>query len=173
LSLVRHLGRLLHQTRSEHSHHTQSQVSFESEERIKVFLAYAEEDRADVKRLFNSLRDAGLDPWMDQEKLLPGENWPRSIERAIESSDFFCVCFSQRSVGKLGYFQSEIRYALDIATYVPFGEIFLVPVRLGECVVPPEITRRMQFLDLFPDWEIGVKALVSMMKGQVERRRNR
>ena len=147
-----------------------SQVVFESGDQVVIFLAYAEEDRAEVKRLFNSLKAAGLDPWMDQEKLLPGENWPRAIENAIESADFFCICFSNKSVGKRGYFQSEIRLALDRATYLPFGEIFLVPIRLSECVIPREISRRMQYLDLFPDWEIGIKALVSMIKGQVRKR---
>ena len=144
-----------------------------SDEPIKVFLAYADEDRAEAERLFIAFREAGLDPWMDKEKLLPGENWPRTIERAIESSDFFCVCFSRKAAHKRGFIQSEIRYALDIATYVPLGDIFLVPVRLEECVVPLVISRSVQFLDLFPDWEAAVKALISMMKGQMERRRLR
>ena len=64
--------------------------------------------------LFQDFQNHGFDPWLDRKKLLPGQNWPRSIEEAIETSDFFVPCFSHRSVNKKGGFQAEIRYALDM-----------------------------------------------------------
>src|SRR6185436_11038554 len=60
----------------------------------KVFLAYVQEDSCAVDRLFDELAESGFDPWMDRRKLMPGQNWPRSIEDAIETSDFFIACFS-------------------------------------------------------------------------------
>ena len=59
-----------------------------------VFLAYVREDGPRVDGLFDELEAAGYSPWMDRRKLLPGQNWPRSIEDAIETSDFFIACFS-------------------------------------------------------------------------------
>ena len=64
---------------------------------------------------------------MDEHKLLPGQNWPRAIESAIETSDFFLACYSANSVNKKGGFQAEIRYALDCARQIPLEEIFIVP----------------------------------------------
>ncbi|MBV9405621.1 MAG: toll/interleukin-1 receptor domain-containing protein [Acidobacteriaceae bacterium] len=148
-------------------------VVFQPNGRPRVFLAYTKEDRVEVRKLYDALQEAGFEPWMDEEKLLPGQNWPRAIERAIDVADFFLICFSRRSVAKRGFFQSELRYALDVATLVPLEEIFLVPVRLSECDVPLQIARRTQYIDLFPDWEIGVKALILMMKGQTTRRDKR
>ena len=90
-----------------------------------MFLAYAEEDRAEVKRLYaRACRSLAFEPWMDCEKLLPGQNWPRAIERAIDLSDFFICCFSRRSVAKRGHFQCELDYALSVAARVPAEEIF-------------------------------------------------
>ncbi len=106
-------------------------VVFEPSERIRVFLAYADEDRAQVKKLYTELQKAGFEPWMDQEKLVPGQNWPRAIDRAIELSDFFLGCFSKRSAVKRGHFQCELRYALDLAARVPLEDIFLVPLAAG------------------------------------------
>jgi hypothetical protein len=128
-----------------------------------VFIAYAKEDRAVATRLYRTLKKHGLEPWMDEQRLLPGQNWPRAIERAIEMSDYVLMCFSRRSVGKRGFFQSELRYALDVAAYMPLGQIFLLPVRLSDCEVPIEIARETQYIDLFPDWEVGIKALVTVM----------
>ena len=90
---------------------------------------------------------------MDVRKLLAGQNWPRAIEAAIESSDFFVACFSGKSVRKKGGFQSEIRYALDCARQVPLDEIYIVPVRLDDCAVPRTIQHELQYIDLFPDWD--------------------
>jgi TIR domain len=145
-------------------------VVFQPSGRVRVFLAYAKEDRSEVRKLYDALQEAGFEPWMDEEKLLPGQNWPRAIQRAIELSDFFLVCFSRRSVAKRGFFQAELRYALDIAACVPLGEIFLVPVRLSDCEVPLQIARRTQYIDLFPEWEAGLKTLLLMMKGQTTQR---
>ena len=113
---------------------------------------------------------AGFSPWTDARKLLPGQNWPRAIESAIETSDFFVACFSENSVHKTGGFQSEVRYALDCARRVPLDEIFVVPLRLDGCRVPRSIQREFQYVDFFPDWARGIRRLVTMMRRQVARR---
>jgi len=134
----------------------------------QVFLAYVEEDRQTAEWLYDSLENEGFRPWMDVRKLLPGQNWPRAIEAAIENSAFFVACFSTRSVDKWGGFQAEIRYALDCARRMPLDETFIVPVRLDGCRVPRAVQRELQYIDLFPDRLRGVRKLAGAM-----RRRNR
>lgn len=146
---------------------------FEPRRLPQVFIAYVEEDRPRAVYLFEALEAAGLAPWMDVRKLVPGQNWPRAIEGAIEGSDFFVACFSENSVRKKGGFQAEIRYALDCARQVPLDEIFIVPVRLDGCRVPRAIQREYQYVDLFPDWARGLRRLLGMMRKEVERRRRR
>ena len=151
----------------------QEEVVFQPNNRIRVFLAYAEEDRATVKKLYDELQKAGFEPWMDIAKLMPGQNWPRAIQQAIDVTDFILVNFSHRSVGKRGHFQCELRHALEVAERMPLEDIFLVPVRLSECDVPNEIARTTQYIDLFPDYEVGFKALTSMMTAQMLKRRKK
>jgi hypothetical protein len=143
---------------------SEGEYEFAAEDRPRVFLAYADEDVETVRRLFRSLKSAGLDPWLDKEKLLPGQNWPRAIERAIEMSDFFVACFSRLATAKRGHFQSELRYALDCAARLPLGRIFLIPARLDNCDVPVEIRRSIQYVDLFPDWEKGVGRVLAAIR---------
>jgi hypothetical protein len=107
---------------------------------------------------------------MDVRKLLAGQNWPRAIEAAIESSDFFVACFSGNSVRKKGGFQSELRYALDCARQVPLDEIYIVPVRLDDCTVPRIIQHELQYIDLFPDWDAGRDRLLAMLRREVDHR---
>jgi hypothetical protein len=133
----------------------------------QVFVAYAREDVKVVERLCEALETAGFSPWTDIRKLLPGQNWPRAIESAIETSAFFVACFSGNSVHKTGGFQAEVRFALDCARRVPLDEIFIVPVRLDNCRVPRSIQREFQYIDLFPDWERGIRRLTKMMGREV------
>ncbi len=124
------------------------------------------EDLAEAIKLYDRLAEAGLDPWIDKRKLLPGQNWPRAIETAIHSAHFVVACFSRRSVSKRGSFQCELRYAMQCALRVPLDEIFLIPVRLEPCVVPPRITRRIHYVNLFPCWETGFAKILKTMAEQ-------
>jgi hypothetical protein len=139
----------------------------------QVFLAYVEEDYALVHRLYLQLRAQGFEAWLDKKKLLPGQNWPRAIEQAIEISSFFLPCFSNRAGGKRGHFQAELRYALDCAARLPLDDVYIIPIRLEECLVPPRIRRELQYVDLFPDWERGFRRILETMGNQKSKNRSR
>jgi hypothetical protein len=139
---------------------------FQSFDAPRIFIAYALENAAQADRLFDSMQQAGMNPWMDRRKLHPGQHWARAIESVIEASDFFLPCLSSQSVSKRGVFQSELRYALDIARRVPLEDPFLVPVRLDDCAVPVRIKREWQYIDLFPNWDEGVEKLLQSLRRQ-------
>jgi len=135
-----------------------------AETRPRVFIAYAQEDRALARRLRDGLEAAGCAPWLDKDKLLPGQDWPRAIRRAVEISDVFVACFSRRSIAKRGQFQQELRWALECARLRPLEATFLVPVRFEECTVPGRIAEQLQYVDLFPDWKAGMKTLLRAVR---------
>ncbi len=132
----------------------------------RIFIAYVQEDAESAERLYAAFQGRGLDPWLDRKKLLPGQNWPRAIQQAIDVSDFFVACLSRKAVQKKGQFQAELRFALDCAARMPLDQIYLIPVRLEECPVPSPISREIQYVDLFPDWDAGIERVVSATRGQ-------
>jgi hypothetical protein len=144
---------------------------FDPETQPTVFVAYAVEDLAVVRQLSDALRAKGCSPWIDKDRLMPGQNWTQAIERAIADSDAFVACFSRQSVSKRGMFQSELRHALECAQLRPLDDVFLLPVRLEPCAVPHRIADQMQYVDLFPDWERGVKRLVRSIRRAARGRR--
>jgi BarA-like signal transduction histidine kinase len=116
--------------------------------KLKVFLCHASDDKAEVKKMYNLLVERGADPWLDVEKLLPGQDWNLEIKKALDISDVILLCLSKKSVDKEGYVQREIRVALDRALEMPEGRIFLIPARLEECDLPYTV-RTYQWVDLF------------------------
>jgi hypothetical protein len=134
-------------------------LRFIAETAPSVFIAYVTEDSANAMRLYDELEAAGLRPWMDKRRLMPGQNWPRAIQNAIERADFFVPCFSEVAVGKKGQFPQELRIALRCADRLPLDDNFIIPVRFEECVVPARIQSAIQYVDLFGDWTGGVRRL--------------
>ncbi len=146
---------------------------FVAQTKPRVFIAYVEEDLPFARKLYRAFEDHGFRPWLDKKRLMPGQNWPRAIETAIQTSDFFVACFSRRATSKRGSFHSELRYALFCAAKVPLDEIFLIPIRLDDCDVPARISKQIQYLDLFPEWGPGVSRLLAVIKTQHEDRKRK
>lgn len=118
--------------------------------RPHVFLCHASEDKPAVRKLYERLVEDGIDAWLDEENLLPGQNWELEISNAVKKSDAVIVFLSSRSVKKAGFVQKEIKLALDVAQEKPEGTIFFIPARLDESSVPDSL-REYQWVDLFDD----------------------
>ncbi len=117
---------------------------------MRVFVCHASEDKPRARQLCQRLREDGIEPWLDEEKLLPGQDWDFEISAAVRDSDAIIVCLSKSSVHKVGYLQKELKGVLDVAEYQPEGRIFVIPVRLEECPVPVRLSR-WQYADLFAE----------------------
>jgi len=148
-------------------------VRFVGQTKPRVFIAYVQEDLSLIRKLCRAFEQHGFRPWLDKKMLLPGQNWPRAIETAIQTSDFFVACFSRRATLKRGSFHSELRFALNCAAKVPLDEIFLIPLRLDDCLVPRRIARQVQYLDLFPEWDAGVRRIAAVIRAQDECRKRK
>ena len=101
-----------------------------------------------------------MDPWLDKECLIPGQNWKISIKNAIKNSRYFIPLFSSISVAKRGYVHKEFKYALDVFDEFPESEIFVIPARLDNCEIPYDKLKDIEYVDLFPRWEDGIRRII-------------
>jgi hypothetical protein len=115
---------------------------------FKIFLCHGSEDKIVIRELYRRLKNDGAQPWLDEEDILPGQEWEKEIEKAVRSSDVILVCISRSSVNKSSFLQKEIKFALDVAEEKPAGTIFVIPTRL-DASEAPECLRRWQWVDLF------------------------
>jgi len=128
---------------------------------LRVFLCHASHDKTTVRRLYEELNDLPVDPWFDEVKLLPGQDWEHEIRQALRASHVVLVCLSPKAVTKEGFVQKEIKITLDIADEKPAGTIFVIPARLEECEVPERL-RRWQWVDLHVT--DGMRLLVAALR---------
>ncbi|MCP4106641.1 MAG: toll/interleukin-1 receptor domain-containing protein [Desulfobacteraceae bacterium] len=134
-------------------------------EHVKIFISYARQNENCAEKLYQDLVSEGYQPWFAKETLLPGQEWKKEIKTGIKSSDIVILLLSRVSVNKRGYFQREMRLAIDMLQEIPEGNIYLIPARLEECRLPDELASH-QRVDLFPDWELGMKKLLVSIQCQ-------
>jgi hypothetical protein len=131
----------------------------------KIFLCHANEDKSQVREVYRRLKAEGFEPWLDEEDLLPGQLWNQEIHRALRSSNFILIFFSQNSVLKQGYVQREMKLALDTWEEVPGGQIHTIPIRLDACEIP-ERFKPFQWVDLFGD--DGFEKIIRAIRFQLQ-----
>ncbi|MBC8507194.1 MAG: TIR domain-containing protein [Chloroflexi bacterium] len=102
----------------------------------KIFISYARENKETAKEIFDWLESEGHSPWLDTERLIPGQDWKMEIDKAIHDSDVFLACLSALSVNKAGFVQKELKRALDVAEMMPEGRIYIIPLCLDDCELP-------------------------------------
>jgi hypothetical protein len=121
-----------------------------------VFLSYCHDNRDEVARLREDLIAAGESVWWDRD-ILPGEDWKFAIRKAMKASYAVVLCLSAEIEGRSqsGVYP-ELLDAINIYRELTPGSIYLIPIRLSPCEIPPveiDATRtldRLQYLDLFP-----------------------
>jgi len=115
---------------------------------MRIFLCHSSGDKSQVRDIHKRLGRDGFAPWLDEEDLLPGQDWHAEIKKAVRLSEIVLVCLSRSSITKQGFVNKEIKFALDVADEKPEGVLYIIPVRLEECTVPERLSQ-WQWVDLF------------------------
>ncbi len=136
----------------------------EPENPPRVSLSYTRKDSANVKELYQKLKQAEYHPWMDIEDHLPGQDWEQVLIKAINDTPFFLACLSTNSIDHRGVVQEEIKQALQVWRRKLDDDIYFIPVRLNECKVPDTMTK-FNWVDLFP--EHGFRRLLAAIRSQI------
>jgi hypothetical protein len=115
------------------------------------FLCYSKENSIAVREFRERLRaENWIDPWFDEEDILPGQKWEGSVTDAVHNSHAVIIFLSSIAVRTEGFFHKELKLALDAAAEKPDGTIFIIPIRLDVCEVPERLLP-YQYVDYFGD----------------------
>lgn len=113
---------------------------------LNVFISYAKEDQIIAEKYYEWLEKSGFNPWMDVKKLIAGQNWEFEIDRALNKANVVILLLSSSSVGKRGFVRREFNDAMNNLKYKQQDDIYIIPIIIGDCDVPNDISRRLQFI---------------------------
>ena len=76
------------------------------------FISYSQRDASFAHRLHDDLQSCGVRCWLDEKKLLPGDDIYQHIDQAIRLSDKVLLCCSESALGSW-WVDSEVGTAFD------------------------------------------------------------
>ncbi|MDQ6924503.1 MAG: toll/interleukin-1 receptor domain-containing protein [Pseudomonadota bacterium] len=94
-----------------------------------VFLSYASQDAGAASRICQTLREAGMEVWLDQSELRGGDAWDAAIRKQIKACALFMPIISANTRARAeGYFRLEWKLAVDRSHLMAAERAFLLPV---------------------------------------------
>lgn len=98
-----------------------------------VFLSYASQDAPAARRIYETLRAAGIEVWFDLDELVGGDLWDAKIKRQIRECALFVPIISANTQARgEGYFRREWNLATQRLLDMAPGRPFLLPVAIDE-----------------------------------------
>lgn len=125
-----------------------------------IYLSYAREDQEKVKEVYDQLSKEGFNPWTVDRDINPGDDLLFSIDRALHEANVFLAFISNNSIKRKGFYIEEINLALDISRKRREDRIFIIPIRLDDCITPPQLNH-LQTLNLFA--KDGMQNLIDVL----------
>lgn len=116
----------------------------------RIFLSHRSVDQDRVGKVYKKLIESGLNPWMAEYDILPGQSWKQEIESAIKTSDVFITFLSKNSEveSETGFsVDSEMSIAENISQFLgenddssnTSSKIHILPVLLDEIEIPESV----------------------------------
>jgi hypothetical protein len=128
-----------------------------------VFISHGDADREFAAEIADSLRNAGVDAWLDASDVEPGTNWLRSGARALDRADAMVLVISAKTSGS-----PDLKKAFEFALTTPRFENRVITVeRRAPSQVPfryPWILRDLPFIKEAQDPQHAAEKILKFLK---------
>jgi len=114
---------------------------------MNIFISYSHKDKEFVLRLFQSLRTANLEVFLDEKDIQIGDDIPASIERALEDASVLVYVISRYSVTS-----KWVREELSMAKMKAVSKnLKIIPILIDEIQIPMAVSH-LKYAD-FLNWQ--------------------
>lgn len=125
----------------------------------KVFISHSAKDKTFVRLLSDRLTQDGVQTWLDEKKIAPGDNIVERINAGIKNTDFFIVVLSKSSVNsKWVNFELSATRLNEISK----NQNIIIPILIEDCEIPSFLQSRL-FLDFRMSFEEPYERLLKAL----------
>lgn len=131
----------------------------------KVFISHSSVDKPFVRKLSQSIQNAGFQVWLDEKELLVGDSLPSKISEAVKSAAVVLVVVSRAAV------QSRwLAFELNQATQKMIeGKCRVIPVVFEQVELPSEVTGLL-YADFTGNKESALSSIITALKYEARSR---
>jgi len=127
-----------------------------------AFISHSSKDKPFVRQLAADLVAAGVQIWIDEQRIRVGDSIPERIAQGVADSDFFLVIISTESV-KSAWVQKELNQAL--IHEIEKRRVRIMPVLLNKVELPETIIDK-KYADFTESYAKGLDELLTSIKSQ-------
>lgn len=125
---------------------------------MTVFISHAQEDEYLAVNMAFALQKEGLQVWLANREILPGDNWGERVAEGLRNADAMVVLLTERAIAS-SQVRSEIEFALGNKDY----SWRVVPVIVGHPAESklhslPWIIKRLKTVQMDSPDELDVAA---------------
>ena len=131
----------------------------------QIFVSYARKDSAHARQVADALRAAGFEPWLEEQQVNPGENWPQAIGNAIEKSDGIVLLVSKAFLASPRLVE-EWNYAIGSRRHAGRVIPIVAPGTPDDSI--PWILKRLPHVKAGSDWKRTGRRAASELLRQIE-----
>jgi WD40 repeat protein len=129
-----------------------------------VFISYAREDQAFVRRVFDALKEFGRETWVDWDGIPPSAVWMAEVRKAIETGEAFVFVITPDSLAS-SVCREEVAHAASVNKR-------LIPILrrdVGDTPAPEAVAERNWiFLREQDDFDRGLELLLEALAADPE-----
>lgn len=126
---------------------------------LKVFISHASVDKPVARRIVETLRDKGINPWIDEDAILVGHSIPSRIAVGLDAADLLCVLISKAALESVWVTRE---FEVFLHKFLKEGRAIL-PCRLDKSALPTLISN-IKYADFSKDFDAGMKDLLAAVE---------
>lgn len=131
----------------------------------RIFIIYSHKDKDKARDVTLMLREMGYNPWLDEEEIVPGQNWNKAIHQAIENSSVALFLASNNTQEKESFVFNEVKAAREVLRAHDEAHSPIIPVLLEKEAELPKELGKIHAVKLFesdgkPQLDKGLKYLL-------------
>lgn len=120
-----------------------------------AFISYSRKDSDFALKISEDLRKLGVQIWLDQLDIPPGQQWDNEIQTQLKNCNFFLIILSKSSI--------ESQSVLDEVSFALSRGKKIIPVLTDNCEIPFRL-QRLQYIDFRTNYEKGLNDLLVALK---------
>lgn len=128
-----------------------------------AFLSHSSTDKPFIRQLAADLTAAGIDVWLDEQRIRVGDSIPEAIAQGLAESDYFLIAISHNSINS-PWVQKELNNAL--VTEVQRRNVHILPLKLDDTEMPTIISDKL-YADFSHSYKAGLEKLIAALRADV------
>jgi hypothetical protein len=130
----------------------------------RVFLSHTSKDKPKVRQVANHFRNAGVQYWLDEAEIKPGESLITKIGQALKASQYVAAFLSVESI-RSSWVETELNIAMT--QEIAGRRVRVIPIRLDDCELPPFLVDKY-YVDLRSEetWNKEIAKLLRALRAR-------